>query len=363
MKSLAFNAAHFYQYKLGSSKEGKRHISIQFLIAVTLTRLLRSPILEQTTGANSVHLKLECEQVTGSFKFRGALNKFLQILSSPPSQRPSLFTTSSSGNHALAFTAALKLLADRYIADGLPPPSSQIFLSEPLVAPLKLAKLRAAGANIVFHGDTSLDAEVKARRAAERAGGVYVSPYNDVDIMAGQGTTACEILEQLEGGGRGLLDYIYVPVGGGGLIGGIGSVLKATEPRGPEPRRGATVVVGSQPLASDSMRRSVDAGEIVDMEHGETLSDGTAGGLEPNCVTFPICQQVVDVWESVSEQEIAKAMQLVYLETGLRIEGAAGTAVAALLKTPREMVQGKNVVVVICGGNVAGDVFNRAMKM
>ena len=199
-----------------------------------------------------------------------------------------------------------------------------------------------------YFGTDGLDTEQHAREFAEAEGMFYLSPYNDAEVVAGQGSCGVEIVADLPD-----VDAVFVAVGGGGLIGGIGSVLKSHNPD--------IQVYGCQPLASPVMTRSIEAGEIIDMPSKPTLSDGTAGGIEPDALTFPLNQAVVDAWVVVDEGQIATAMRI-YMECeGHVIEGAAGVAVASLLKERGELA-GKKVVVVICGENVSDDTLERVKE-
>lgn len=337
---------------------------------VRATPLERSPWLS-AAGRCDAFLKLESEQITGSFKARGAVNA---VLSLPPEALARGLVTCSTGNHALAFVhAAAAAGGDALLARSL------VYLPRGASA-AKVQKLRARGAVIVEHGDDCLDAELEARRVAEARGLRYVSPYNDAAVVAGQGTAAVELLRQLEeeaekegkaaavvagpGGGSSSSSsnggendaaelVVFVPVGGGGLIAGVASVLKDA--------LGARVrVVGCQPAASDVMRRSVEAGEIVDAPSGETLSDATAGGIEPGALTLAPCVAAVDEWVCVSEQEIADAMLSVLHHHSKLIEGAAGCAVAAFWRQRRRLA-GRRAVVLCCGGNVAAGALRRVL--
>ncbi|KAI8462337.1 MAG: tryptophan synthase beta subunit-like PLP-dependent enzyme [Monoraphidium minutum] len=327
---------------------------------VRRTPLEDSPWLSAAGGCRA-WLKLESEQVGGSFKARGAVNKLLSL---PPEALAKGLATCSTGNHALAFVHAARAAA----AGGARLGPALVYLPRGASA-AKVEKLRAAGAALVLHGDDCLDAELEARRVAGERGLVYVSPYNDWEIIAGQGTVAIEILEQLQeegedlrlntcsgggggsgGGGPGGAAeaaelVVYIPVGGGGLIGGMAAVLKAA--------LGSRVrVVGCQPAASDVMRQSVAAGRIVAAASGETLSDATAGGIEEGAVTLEPCIAAVDEWVCVSEQEIADAVLSVLTAHSKLIEGAAGCAVAAFWRQ-RARLAGARAVVLCCGGNVS----------
>ena len=191
-------------------------------------------------------------------------------------------------------------------------------------------------------GTDGLDTEQHAREYAAQQGMFYLSPYNDEAVVAGQGTIGVEILEQMPE-----VEVVFIAVGGGGLIGGVGSVLKDRD-------RGIRVV-GCQPLASPVMSRSVEAGRILDVPSEPTLSDGTAGGIEADSVTFALNRAVVDDWVEVDEERIAAAMKMYMDSEGDVIEGAAGVAIAGVLERAAD-VAGKKVVVVVCGGNVSEEV-------
>ena len=285
------------------------------------TPLISSSVLSERTGA-TVFLKLENRQTTGSFKLRGATNKLLDL---SEAQRALGVVTASTGNHGLAVAHAASQL-------GI---AATIFMPED-ASPRKVAKLRTFDVELRFIAGDAVNAETTARRTADETGRVFVSPYNDPEIVAGQGTVAVEMLRQ-----QPALDAVFVAVGGGGLIGGIGSYARPQNVQ----------VIGCLPQNSPVMLESVRAGRIVEMDGLPTLSDGTAGGIEPDAVTFELCRRVVDDWVTVSEEKIAEAMRLIYRESGEVIEGAAGVAVAALLQSGQRFA-GQTVAVVICGGNI-----------
>ena len=297
---------------------------------VDRTPLRRSAALSDELGAD-VYCKLENRQVTGSFKLRGAVNRLLTL---DEEQRMRACVAASSGNHGAAVACAAHELGVAAI----------VFVPEQ-TSTVKVDKIRSYGGDVRFFGTDGLDTELHARTYAEENGLFYLSPYNDPEVIAGQGSIGVEILEDLPD-----VDAVFVAVGGGGLIGGVGSVLKDHDTN--------IRVYGCQPLASPVMARSIEAGRIIDMASAPTLSDGTAGGIEEDSITFPLNQAVVDAWIIVDEGQIADAMRR-YRETdGEVVEGAAGVAIAGLLER-REAISGEKIVIIICGGNVGGDALER----
>lgn len=291
---------------------------------VRRTPLQHSAAFSERVGAQ-VWFKLENRQATGSFKLRGATNRLLTL---SEAQRARGCVAASSGNHGAAVACAMQQLGVAGI----------IFVPEG-TSSAKVDKIRQFGGTVAFFGTDGLDTEQHARAHAAQHDMFYLSPYNDDEVIAGQGTIGIEILEQLPD-----VEVVFMAVGGGGLIGGVGSVLKEHDV--------GIRIIGCQPVASPVMARSVAAGTILDMPSAPTLSDGTAGGIEPEAITFPLNQAVVDDWVEVDEEEIAAAMKL-YLrsERGI-IEGAAGVAIAGLLARAAD-IAGRNVVVLICGGNIS----------
>ncbi len=286
------------------------------------TPLEHSVLLSKMTGAN-VYLKLENWQLTGSFKLRGAMNKILSI---PESERTNkTFVAASTGNHAAGFAYAVQKMALR----------GEVFLPEN-VSPSKLEYLRSFGVPLHFHGQDSLETEIHTREYANTHGHILVHPYNDPDIIAGQGTIGLEIAEDLPE-----TDVVLVPVGGGGLVAGIGGYLKSYH--------ADIQIIGCQPENSPEMSVSIERGHIIEeLIAKPTLSDGTAGGIEQGAITFDLCKKLVDEFVLVSEKEIAEALIWLLKNRQMMVEGSAGLALASLLKEP-EKYQGKNVVLIVCG--------------
>ena len=291
--------------------------------------VLRTPLFDSLylgkMNGGTVGLKLESEQVTGSFKARGALNK---VLAMTAEQKTAGLVTASTGNHAQGFARALSVSGDR----GL------VYLPEN-AEPSKVEALNYYDVELAFHGNSCLETELYARAQAEQKGMAWVSPYNDPMVIAGQGTVGKEILEQMPE-----VDTVLATVGGGGLISGISAWFRRHRPQ--------TVIIGCLPENAPEMYLSVQRGEIVALEHPlDTLSDGSAGGCEPGAITFDLCREGVDDYILVSEPEIADAIRWMAEKHHKIIEGAAGVALASFLKNPNRF-QTRNVAIVICGANI-----------
>jgi threonine dehydratase len=274
-------------------------------------------------GTASLYLKLEHLQHTGSFKFRGACNKIALLT---PAQAAAGVVAASNGNHGLGVAAAAR-------ARGI---AAEVYVSAQ-VSPAKAQRIAAHGAAIRQAGSDPLAAELAARRAAETSGRVFISPY----------TIAVELHRQVPE-----LDAVFVAVGGGGLIGGIGSYLKSVSPR--------TQIVGCWPETSPVLYECLRAGRVIDVPEQPTLSESTAGGLEPDSVTLPLCQNIMDRGVLVSEAEIRAAIRLVLETEHWLIEGAAAVAVAAFRRDARRW-DGKRVAIVLCGRNVSPEVLARVL--
>lgn len=290
------------------------------------TPLDYSPFFSELTGVN-VFLKLENLQHTGSFKLRGAFNKLLSL---SPEDRATGCVAASSGNHGAAVAFTMSTLETKGV----------IFVPEG-TSTTKVDAIKRAGGEVRYFGTDGLDTEMHAREYAAENGMCYLSPYNDEEVIAGQGTCGVEIAKQLS-----QVDAIFIAVGGGGLISGVGSFLKSVNP--------SMSVVACQPEASAVMTESVKAGEILEMPSEPTLSDGTAGGIEADAITFDICRAVADDFVVVSEEQIAEAMREFIDAHHMLAEGAAGVALAGL-KLRMDQYKDKNAVVIICGGNISRD--------
>jgi threonine dehydratase len=298
------------------------------------TPLDRSRALSDELGMD-VWLKADHLQPVGTFKLRGATNK-IRTLSD--AERARGVITASTGNHGLGAARAGALAGCPVTVYVVPAAPAE-----------KLTAIRSYGAELVFVEGAPLDAEIEARRQAELQGKAYVAPYNDVETMAGQGTLGMEIARQTPD-----LDAVFVCVGGGGLVGGVGAALKTLSP--------STRVVGVWPEASTCMRDSILAGEIVATPESETLSEASTGAVEPGSVTFPVCAAVIDEMLTVSEVEIARAMRRIASGERWMVEGAAGVAVAGMIQAA-ERYRGQKVAAILCGRNIAIDLFLQAMRM
>jgi threonine dehydratase len=280
-------------------------------------------------GSACAFLKLEHLQKTGSFKLRGATNKILGLL---PEEASEGVITSSTGNHALGVATAARYR-------GI---DAEVFVCTQ-VSPKKLQLIEGCGAIVRSAGKTPLEAELAARDVAVASGKTYVSPYNDRDVIAGQGTIGIEVVEQIDS-----IDVLYVAVGGGGLIGGVGAYIKSVSAQ--------TEIVGCWPHNSRVMYECLRAGRVIDFPEQPTLSESTAGGVEPGSITFELCQRVIDRSVLVSEPEILAAMRWA-LRRGWNVEGAAGVAIAAFFKDVPQQ-QARTAVILSCGGNTSPEVLS-----
>src|SRR5437868_2473093 len=240
--------------------------------------------------------KREELQKTGSFKLRGATNKLMSL---SPQQAAAVVVTSSTGNHGLAVATAAKFL-------GI---DAEVVLSSQ-VSESKKEKIRQAGARIREFGSDPVQAEVNARATAAESGRTYVSPYNDPWVIAGQGTIGAELCRQLQ-----RIDAVFIATGGGGLISGIGAYMKQHSPR--------TEIIGCWPENSRVLYECMRAGRIMEVPETYTVSESTAGGVEPGAITLDLAQSVMHRGVLVSEAEIIAAMKWARQHDWI-IEGAAG---------------------------------------
>jgi threonine dehydratase len=285
------------------------------------TPVFTSRTLDGLTGS-SVRVKAECFQRGGAFKFRGAYNK---IASLPEDARARGVLAYSSGNHAQAVAIAARLLGT----------TATIVMPED-APPAKLEATRGYGAEVVSYDRWTEDREEIGRRLAGERGVELVRPYDDPLVMAGQGTTALELLEDVPD-----LDVLVVPVGGGGLIAGCATAAKALRP--------GMRVVGVEPEAGDDTRRSLATGERVRVGVPKTIADGLQAA-EPGELTFEVNRALVDEVVTVADDEILDAMAFLFDRLKLVTEPSGAVGIAALLAG--RVAQRGRVGVVISGGNV-----------
>ncbi len=279
-------------------------------------------LLSRPGHPDQVWAKCENLQVTGSFKVRGALTKLLSL---DNEARHRGVITASTGNHGAAVAYGSSRLG--IDATVLVPSNAD---------PSKIAMIERWGATVRRIAGDPLNAERSARLAAAEQGSTYVSPYNDRTVVEGQGTVGVELGAQLP-----RIDTLIVAVGGGGLISGAAAAIRDVHP--------AVRVIGASPENSNVMMKSIGADQIVTATSRPTLSDGTAGGVEADSITFELCHKLVDGWVAVSEQEIADAVRSHVAIHHQLIEGAAGVALAAAARLKPAGV----TAVVLCGANIA----------
>jgi threonine dehydratase len=289
-----------------------------------------------------VHLKIESIQPIRAFKVRGALNKLIRMTDA---QRAAGVITASAGNHGLGVAyaaAAFQAPATVYV-----PETANLF---------KVEAIRRLGARVVSAGRNYNGAYVEALAAQKESGATFVHAYNDPDVVAGQGTIATELIADLEEAGRAQgapgFDTVLVPVGGGGLIGGIALYLKSKKP--------GIKVIGVEPSGADAMYRSLRAGSIVTLDRVSTIADGLAASA-PGELTFDLAQRYVDEVVLVEENELLRAIRLLFEWEHLLAEPAGAAALAALLYH-YSPVPNERVVVILSGGNVTDEVMLRALK-
>ena len=294
-----------------------------------MTPLIESPALSRRFG-KSVFLKLECFQPIRVFKIRGAYNKISQI----PSQK---IVAASSGNHGIAVAYSSRMLGKQ----------STIVVPETAVKE-KLDVIRENGAEVVKFGKYHADREAKGREIANQTGAVFVPPFNDREVIAGQGTCGLEIAQQLDE-----FDSVIIPVGGGGLISGIAIAIKSLKP--------SARVYGVEPSGATKMAASLSAGRIVKIDDPKSIADG----LIPASVgelTLEACQKNVDGMFSVSDDEILSAMKRLIQEAHIFPEPSGSAPLAVLSKTDASGNLGDRVVLVISGGNVSLNLLSKLLS-
>ncbi|XP_024420530.1 serine racemase [Desmodus rotundus] len=313
------------QYCISFADVEKAHTNIRDCIH--LTPVLTSSILNQVTGRN-LYFKCELFQKTGSFKVRGALNAIRGLIPAT-SEKPKAVVTHSSGNHGQALAYAAKL-------EGIP-----AYIVVPQTAPnCKKLGIQAYGASIVFSEQSDEAREKVTKQIMEETEGIMVHPNQEPAVIAGQGTIAMEVLNQVP-----LVDALVVPVGGGGMVAGIAITVKALRP--------SVKVYAAEPLNADDCYQSKLKGELTPNPYPpETIADGVKSSIGLN--TWPIIRDLVDDVFTVREDEIKYATQLVWERMKLLIEPTAGVGVAAVLSQHFQTIspEVKNICIVLSGGNV-----------
>ena len=282
-----------------------------------------SPFFSKLVNGD-VYLKLENLQLTGSFKIRGALNKILKL---KPKEKKKGVLTVSAGNHGQGIGYGAKLLGIKAIVI-VPKNTPKI----------KIKAIEQYGIDLKILGKDYDEAEAEARELERKTGMVYISPYNDADVIAGQGTIGLEILKENPN-----IDTILVPVGGGGLISGIAIAVKSINPK--------IKVIGAQSAASPVMYESLKAGKITGMKVKPSVAEGLHGGIEKESITFDLVKNYVDSMLLVSEAEIKNAIRLFFKSHHQIAEGAGVVGLAALLRYKKQFKVHK-IAVVISGGNL-----------
>lgn len=278
-----------------------------------------------------VWLKLDSMQRTGSFKFRGAVNK---ILSLTEAELDKGIVSVSTGNYALAVAEAMRIRKHR----------ATIYVAED-IDPSRLALLRAHGLDLVIYGEAPWDAEKEARRVAEDNDKIYVSPYNDPIVVGGQGTCGYEISKQLPD-----LNAALFACGAGGLLTGSAGWLKSHNPK--------VEAFGVSPENSPVMYESMRANKMVEMETYPTLADTCAGGVDLDSITLDLCRRYVNEIWLLTEKEIEISIRLLFEQHRLVVEGSGALSVGGLLKR-KEHFKGMKVVAVVCGRNIPLELFKR----
>lgn len=297
-----------------------------------ITPVVEDQFLSAQYGAH-VWWKAESLQRAGSFKIRGAYYCLSQMT---PGQRARGVVAGSAGNHAQGVALAAKLF-------GIP-----AVIVMPVHAPLtKVTATRRLGAEVILEGETFDDATAHARSLEHARGLTYVHAFDDERVITGQGTLGLELLEALPA-----LDVVAVPIGGGGLISGMATALKALRP--------AVRVIGVQAAGCSAVRASLTAGQPVTAARARTIADGIAV-KRPGALTLPLIANLVDDVVEVDEDEIADGIAHLVLRTHLVVEGAGAAGVAAILAGKVPVPAGATVAAPLCGGNIDGNLLSRVL--
>ncbi len=292
------------------------------------TSLIYSDDLSEELGAK-IYIKPENLQRTGAFKIRGAFNKIINLTSE---ERMRGIVTASAGNHAQGVALATKYAAETIEHERRPVATIVMPETTPLI---KVEATEKLGATVVLHGDTYDDAYKEARRLEAETGATFVHPFDDREVIIGQGTIALEILDELPE-----TDIILIPVGGGGLVAGIAEAAKCIKPN--------IQIIGVEPKGAPCMAEALDAGEVVTLDHIETIADGVAVKRAGD-LTFELVRDHVDKIVTVKDTELMEALLFLIERHKLICENAGALSIAGLNKIP---IKGKNVVSLVSGGNI-----------
>ena len=315
--------------KLSDIEEARRVLD-KIILA---TPMISDARLSREIGA-SAHLKAESLQKSGSFKIRGAYNRISRL---SDNEKKRGVIAASAGNHAQGVALAASLIGIK----------STIVLPE--FAPLtKIIATKNFGGEVVLHGNTFDEAVAYSRELQQTHGYTYVHAFDDELVMAGQGTIGLEMVESLPD-----LTTVIVPIGGGGLISGIATAVKALRPN--------TRVIGVQAENAAWVNPSLKAGHAVMAEMGQTIADGIAV-KSPGKLTLPIIQEYVDEVVEVSEEEIARAIYFCVQNNRLVVEGAGAAGLAALLAKKVDVSPDDTVCAVLCGGNIDANLLARVLE-
>lgn len=282
-------------------------------------------------------LKLECYQPVRSFKIRGASNKILLIKESERKERGVI--TASSGNHGLAVA---------YVAHRLGIKAT-IVLPENVI-PDKLEMIKSLGANTVQFGSQQDERARKADEIARNQGQIIVQPFNDEEIIAGQGTCGLEIIEDIPD-----LENLFVPIGGGGLISGVASALKLNK------KTSHVKVIGVQPEGSPSMYESWKKGKVSSIDKSKTVADGLSV-RRPGEITFSFVRRFVDEIILVSDDEIMQATYQLLRKEHVLSEPSGAAALAGLLKSRKKIGNSSRSAAIVSGGNISQEVLSRLLS-
>ncbi|MDC0709872.1 threonine ammonia-lyase [Stigmatella sp. ncwal1] len=303
--------------------------------AIRPTPCPASDYFTERTGCSAIWFKMENLQRTGAFKERGALNKLLTLTLEEKARG---VVAASAGNHA----------------QGLAYHARRLGVKATIVMPERTPLIKVSRtrddyeARVILKGANFDEAYAEALRVQEQENLVFVHPFNDPHVIAGQGTIGLELLEQIP-----FVDMVLVPIGGGGLISGIACALKETNPR--------IQVIGVQAAAVASMKSSLEVGQVTELPAGATIAEGISV-RKPGDLTFPMVRKYVDEIVTVDEEEIANAILLLLEQEKSVVEGAGAVGLAALLNGHVPRAVGRNVVVLLCGGNIDMNVISRIIE-